>query len=83
MSKADHPEHEVSDVLLAIKDEIARISRGDNHGPTGIEMLSMAIEGAGGRPGDNSLSDAIIKSGDRIAESIENLANAISKLSKG
>ena len=72
---------EVIEAIYKMVDAINHISRGSVHsGPVGFELLSMAIEGEGGSPGQNPLSNAVRESGDSIATSINNLAASIDRI---
>lgn len=56
---------------------IRLIAHGGQSGPTGLEMLSMAVDGAGGSPGGNGgLAGAIDRAGDQIAQSNSEVADA-------
>lgn len=74
-------EEYIINAIHKMVDAINYISRGTvNTGPCGLEAISMAIEGEGGSPGHNSLSNAIRESGDSIATSINNLAASIDRI---
>jgi len=62
------------DLLESLVKAVRSISHGDVSGPTGLEMLGMAVAGGGlGHP----LGDAIIQAGETISDAINNLADAI------
>jgi hypothetical protein len=63
--------------IKSLIDAIYKISAGDIAGPRGIEALSMAIAGDGL---DNPLSKSIEKGAQLIADSINNLAEAIREI---
>jgi len=74
-------EDQFINAIYKMVDAINHISRGSVHsGPVGLELLSMSIEGEGGKPGCNPLSNAIRDSGDSIAASINNLAGSIDRI---
>ena len=74
-------QEEIITAIYKMVDAISHISRGSVHsGPVGFELLSMAIEGEGGKPGQNPLSNAVRESGDSIATSINNLAASIDRI---
>ena len=74
-------QEEIITAIYKMVDAISHISRGSVHsGPVGFELLSMAIEGEGGKPGQNPLSNAVRESGDSIATSINNLAASIGRI---
>jgi hypothetical protein len=49
---------------------VTRVSHGDANGPTGLEMLSMAITGEGAR-GHDSLAQAIRSGSGEIAQAVQ------------
>ena len=68
-------DEEMKEILGELVYAIKCISHGRME-PGGLEMLGMCIEGPG-KAGENNLSSAIIKAGDDISSSINNLADAI------
>lgn len=77
----DDNEEQIINAIYKMVDAINYISRGTvNTGPCGLEAISMSIEGEGGSPGHNSLSNAIRESGDCIATSINNLSSSIDRI---
>lgn len=57
---------------------IRAIAHGDSDGPSGLEIVAMALQGGD----DQSVAGALTASADRIAESLNNVAIAINTLAQ-
>lgn len=73
-AESDCPGCGIDDQLSALVRAIRSISHGEINGPTGLEMLSMALAGEG--LGDN-LSQAIRSAGESIGNGLHAIAEAI------
>ena len=67
-----------------IADAITKIAHGPSSGPTGLEMVAMAMRGEGGGDGSvagalNGIANAI---DDRAADALDGIANAIDGLTE-
>lgn len=64
------------DDIQALTRAIRSIASGNNAGPDGLELVSMSLGGANGKPGETSVYDGLVG----VAQAIQDHATAIEGL---